>query len=138
MKTSYKTRMTDARHEKMMEDQRKEVMDEVRNGIMQPFGSQGRHRRKLHFPPMNNSNDVCYRLLPFIASVDPDLQAFWTVVTKPPFDAEKARRSEKRKRAKGGVGNAGLDGNFEDLDPLPMDDQNMQEMDMPQFEVRIL
>jgi hypothetical protein len=92
----------------------------------------------VELPALNSSDDNCYRDLPSTASVDPDLQAFWTAVTKPPFDAEKARRSEKRKRAKGNAGNAGLDGNLEDLDPLPMDDQVMQEMDMPQFEVRIL
>lgn len=83
----------------------------------------------------DRSNDDCSRDLDAKAPVDAELQAFWTVVTKPPFDAEKARRSEKRKRAKGAVGTAGLDGNLEDLDPLPLDDQNMQEMDMPQFEV---
>jgi hypothetical protein len=39
MKVDYKTRMMDARHQKLSEEQRKEALDRARNGIARPFGS---------------------------------------------------------------------------------------------------
>lgn len=39
MKADYKTRMMDARHQKLSEEQRKEALNRARNGITRPFGS---------------------------------------------------------------------------------------------------
>ena len=47
MKSNYKTRMTDAKHQRMIDEQRKETLGRVRAEIAQPFGYGGESPRKL-------------------------------------------------------------------------------------------
>jgi hypothetical protein len=59
--------------------------------------------------------------------IAPELANFWNVVTKPPYDEDKKKRSEKRRRGRAVTVDLGQDGNLEDLEPLPMDDEpNLQ------------
>lgn len=44
MKADYKTRMTDARHEKLEEEQRKAALDHARIGVARPFGTSREYR----------------------------------------------------------------------------------------------
>jgi hypothetical protein len=43
MKADYKTRMIDARHQRLGEEQRKEALDQARDGIARPFGMLGKY-----------------------------------------------------------------------------------------------
>ncbi|KAJ9096625.1 hypothetical protein QFC20_006387 [Naganishia adeliensis] len=111
MKADYKTRMMDARHQKLSDEQRKEALNRARNGITRPFGST------------------------FIA---PELANFWNVVTKPPYDEDKKKRSEKRRKGRSMVREElGQDGNLEDLELLPMDEEpNLQVDDIQNYGVQ--
>jgi hypothetical protein len=61
------------------------------------------------------------------------------VVTKPPYDEDKKKRSEKRGKGRSLARDAGFDGNLEDLELLPMDDEpNLQVDDIQNYGVRIL
>lgn len=42
MKANYKTRMIDARYQKLVEEERKQVVEAARTGIARPFGEQGK------------------------------------------------------------------------------------------------
>lgn len=131
MKVNYKTRMTAGKQQKLEEEQRKEILNQVRSGIAQPFGCQGKHIRALR----NSSLNIQWGLAVPIAA---ELDAYWTVITKPPFDAEKAQRNEKRKRSRAVPTGAGEpEGDLQELEPLPMDDIEMQLMDGQDRVVRV-
>ncbi|KAI5450844.1 R8 protein [Naganishia albida] len=107
MKADYKARMTDARHEKLEEEQRKAALDHARIGVARPFGTS----------------------LP----IAPELASFWNVVTKPPYEDDKKQRSGKRGKSRAAAGH--LEGrNLGELGPLPIDDEpNLQVDEMQNF-----
>ena len=52
-------------------------------------------------------------------------------MARPPFDAEKALQQAKRKRSRAVTEGAGVPkGKLHDLEPLPLDDMDMQAMDL--------
>lgn len=61
------------------------------------------------------------------------------MVTKPPYDEDKKKRSEKRRKGRSMVREElGQDGNLEDLELLPMDDEpNLQVDDFQNYGVRV-
>ncbi|KAJ9095012.1 hypothetical protein QFC21_005805 [Naganishia friedmannii] len=105
MKTNYKTRMISARYQKLVEEERKQVVEAARTGIAQPFGEQGKS---------------------LAVSIAPELVNFWAVVSARPYKVETKVVPERRKKAGTGRVAAGNHHDFGreqgDLD-LPLGDE---------------
>ncbi|KAJ9115495.1 hypothetical protein QFC22_005253 [Naganishia vaughanmartiniae] len=116
MKTNYKIRMIHARYQKLVEEERKQVVEAARTGIAQPFGEKGKS-----------------------PSIAPELVKFWAVVSAQPYEVE-ANVAPKRGRKVGTVRVAAGDNHHDfgreqgDLD-LPLGDDNMaMDLDMQAIE----
>lgn len=73
-----------------------------------------------------------------LVAIAPELEIFWITATRSPYDNEKKKRSAKRRKGRAVDGEAGFDGNLEELELLPMDDEaNLQAIDIQNHEVRV-